>query len=273
MNTTLLMSDARHFRIDYEINPYMDTAVQPDPAAVAAEHDALVAAHLAAGRKVELLDAAPECPDMVYTANAAVVRGQRAVLASLPPERRAETPYHREWFTDHGFDVVQSPYAFSGQGDALACGDLLLAGYGQRTDRRAHDVVAEVLGYEIVPLRTTGPRWYDLDLAVAVIAPGVLAYCPAALDAPSQARLRALGATLIEVGEPEAQRFALNLVSDGTTVTMTTGTPILASALRDRGLTVVELDTTQLRKGGGGVRCTALTLDNPVSPPAPCPQG
>jgi N-dimethylarginine dimethylaminohydrolase len=23
------------------------------------------------------------------------------------------------------------------------------------------------------------------------------------------------------------------------------------------------MDTTQLRKGGGGVRCTALTLDNP----------
>jgi hypothetical protein len=32
VNTTLLMSDARHFRVDYEINPYTDTAVQPDPA-------------------------------------------------------------------------------------------------------------------------------------------------------------------------------------------------------------------------------------------------
>ncbi|NUO57809.1 MAG: amidinotransferase, partial [Hamadaea sp.] len=26
---------------------------------------------------------------------------------------------------------------------------------------------------------------------------------------------------------------------------------------------VIELDTTELAKGGGGVRCTALTLDNP----------
>ncbi len=49
----------------------------------------------------------------------------------------------------------------------------------------------------------------------------------------------------------------------GTTVTMTRGAPRLAAALRDRGLHVVELDTTQLAKGGGGVRCTALTLDNP----------
>ncbi|WP_410623306.1 dimethylarginine dimethylaminohydrolase family protein [Amycolatopsis sp. cmx-8-4] len=263
MNTALLMSGAHHFRVDYEINPYMDTAVQPDVAAAVAEHDALVAAHLAAGRKVEFLDPAPECPDMVYTANAAVVRGGRAVLANLPPERRDETPYHREWFRAKGFEVVESPYAFSGQGDALAYGDLLLAGYGQRTDRRAHDVVADALGYDIVPLRTTGPRWYDLDLAVAVVTPDVLAYCPAALDEPSQARLRELGGTLIEVTEAEAERFALNLVSDGATVTMTSGVPELAATLRERGLTVVELETTQLRKGGGGVRCTALTLDNP----------
>lgn len=114
-----------------------------------------------------------------------------------------------------------------------------------------------------MPLRTTGPRWYDLDLAVAVVTPDVLAYCPAALDEPSQARLRELGGTLIEVTEAEAERFALNLVSDGTTVTMTSGVPELAATLRERGLTVVELETTQLRKGGGGVRCTALTLDNP----------
>jgi hypothetical protein len=44
-----------HFRVDYEINPYMHTEVQPDPAAAVTEHEAIVAAHLAAGRKVEYL--------------------------------------------------------------------------------------------------------------------------------------------------------------------------------------------------------------------------
>ena len=45
---------------------------------------------------------------------------------------------------------------------------------------------------------------------------------------------------------------------------MTSGAPRLAADLRARGLTVVELDTTELHKGGGGVRCTALTLDTPA---------
>lgn len=263
MNSELLVSDASHFRVDYEINPYMDTAIQPDIQAALAEHQTIVAAHLAAGRKVEYLPSAPECPDMVFTANAAVIRGERAILGSPPPEREAEVPYFKAWLADRRFEVIQAPHAFSGQGDALACGDLLLAAYGQRTDERMLKVLARELDYEVVPLRTVSPRWYDLDLAVGVIAPDTLAYCPRALDARSLRTLRGLGVDLIEVSVEEAARFALNLVSDGTTVTMTRGAPLLAAALRDRGLEVVELDTTELAKGGGGVRCTALTLDNP----------
>lgn len=263
VNNELLVSDAAHFRVDYEINPYMHAEVQPDPAAAVIEHEAIMAAHVTAGRKVEYLPSAPECPDMVFAANAALVRGGRAVLACPPPERKAEMPYFQGWLTEHGYETIETPYAFSGQGDALAFGDLLLAGYGHRTDRRVHAILARELGYEVVPLRTIGPRWYDLDLTVAVIAESqTLAYCPQALDAPSRRRLRGLGVDLIEVSTDEAERFALNLVSDGTTVTMTRGVPRLADALRGRGLRVVELDTTELAKGGGGVRCTALTLDS-----------
>ncbi|MGL5824650.1 MAG: dimethylarginine dimethylaminohydrolase family protein [Nocardioides sp.] len=269
MNRELLVSDARHFRVDYEINPYMHTEAQPDPVAAVAEHEAIVAAHLAAGRRVSYLPSAPECPDMVFTANAAAARGDRAVLGSPPPERKAEVSYFREWLAAQGYQVTESPHAFSGQGDALACGDLLLVGHGQRTDSQVLPVLAETLGYEVIGLRTVSPRWYDLDLAVAVIDPQTLAYCPAALDGPSRLSLRGLGLDLIEVSVLEAARFALNLVSDGRTVTMTRGAPGLAGALRGRGLAVVELDTAELAKGGGGVRCTALTLDNPLPTAAP----
>jgi N-dimethylarginine dimethylaminohydrolase len=208
---------------------------------------------------------------MVYTANAAIVRGARAVLGDPPPERKAEIPYFRDWLEDDGREVLDAPYPFSGQGDALACGELLLAGYGQRTDRRMHGVLSEYLDYdadEIVPLRTVSAQWYDLDLAVAVISPSILAYHPPALDEPSRRCLQGLrterGIDLIDVSAAEAARFALNLISDGSTVTMTSGAPRLAADLRTRGFTVVELDTTELHKGGGGVRCTALTLDTPA---------
>jgi len=46
--------------------------------------------------------------------------------------------------------------------------------------------------------------------------------------------------------------------------TMSRGGPGLAGELRSRGFVVHELDTEQLAKSGGGVRCTALTLDAPA---------
>jgi N-dimethylarginine dimethylaminohydrolase len=261
MNTNLLVSDTWHYRIDYEINPYMSVGVQPDPRRAATEHHGIVGAHRRAGRAVEYIASAPECPDMVFTANTAVVVGDRAVLGRPPDPRLPEIPYVRSWLQLRGYEVLDAPYAFSGQGDALRCGSMLLAASGQRTDRRMHAVLADHLGLEIVPLCTSGPLWYDLDLAVAVIdGPRTIAYCPEALDETSVYELHGLGLDLIKVTVDEAAMFALNLISDGTTVTMTAGAPMLAAELRERGLRVVELDTTELRKGGGGVRCTALTL-------------
>jgi N-dimethylarginine dimethylaminohydrolase len=265
MNKHLLMSDTRHFVIEYQINPYMQLADQPNREAAQAEHREIVDTHIALGRSIEYLPSVPECPDMVYTANAALVSGNRAVLGRPPIQRCSERPHFRSWLCTRGFDVVDAPFPFSGQGDALPCGDLLLAGYGQRTDRRMHRFLARHLGYEVVSLRTVGPRWYDIDLVVAIIRPpNTVAYCPQALDAVSQRTIRSLGLDLIEVEPLEAEQFALNLVSDGCAVTMTRGAPRLAATLRARGFQVVELSTTQLRKGGGGIRCTSLTLDNPA---------
>ncbi|NWJ72084.1 amidinotransferase [Pseudonocardia sp. ICBG1122] len=262
MNTDLLISDTRHFRIDYVINPYMDVSVQPDVERSRIEHERIVRAHRAAGRTVRWMVSVPECPDMVYTANGAFVADGRAVLGVPPAARAAEIPYFASQLKADGYEIVESPYDFSGQGDALACGRFLLAGYGRRTDPRTHEVLAETFAYDIVPLHTADPLWYDLDLAVGVLDGTTVAYCPDALDPPAVGRLRSLGLDLIPVDPGEARRFALNLVSDGTTVTMTQGAPRLAATLRERGFDVVELSTTELRKGGGGVRCTALTLDN-----------
>jgi N-dimethylarginine dimethylaminohydrolase len=265
LNAHLLMSDVRHYRIDYVINPYMDPGDQPDPSAAATEHESLVDAHLRAGRTIERLPTVAGLPDMVYTANGAVVVDGVAVLGDPPTPRRGEIPHHRRALGELGLSVLDAPFRFSGQGDVLACGDLLLAAHGRRTDPRMLGFLAEHLRREVVPLRTAGPEWYDLDLAVGVVDPATVAWFPDALDGPSRRRLECLagleGVDLLEVSRPEAEAFALNLVSDGRTVTMTTGAPRLADRLRARGYAVDEVATDQLRKGGGGVRCTALTLD------------
>lgn len=262
MNRHMLVSDAENFSVEFEINPYMHKVIQPDWGLAVTEHDAIVAAHVEAGRTIERIPTVSGCPDMVYTANAALVRGNRAIVSRLPAEREPELPHYRRWLLDHDFDIIDAPYNFSGQGDSLAFGSRLFAGSGWRTDEAMQPVIADYLGYEIVPVRTTSDRWYDIDLAIAVITPETIAWCPTAFDLRSRQAIQAVpGIELIEVGLDEAECFALNLVSDSETVTMTTGAPRLAAELRGRGYQVVELRTEELKKGGGGVRCTALALD------------
>jgi len=191
------------------------------------------------------------------------VRGQRAVLGHLPPERAGEVAQTRAWLATHSYEVVDCPYQFSGQGDALPTGTgAVIKGRGWRSDPHSDAFVADALGYKVIPVRTTSPEWYDLDLAIGVLRPGLLAVCLDALDADSVATLRARAdLELIPVELAEAKRFALNLVSDGTAVTLAPGAPKLAAELRRRGLTVTILPVSQLLLGGGGIRCTTLALD------------
>lgn len=261
----ILMCAPREFRVSYEINPWMDAARQPDRSLALAEHRAVVRSLSVRGHSIEWLDPVADCPDMCFTANAGVVRGGRAFVANLPEARRAETPHHRAWFEQRGFAVRHTRYRFGGAGDALWCGDRLLAGYGPRerraTDLEVHAELASHFDAEVVSLQSTDPRFYDLDMVVGVLSPSLVAYCPAVLDGPSMARLRSLpGVDGIEVSLDDALGFGCNLMSDGQTVITSAAAPGLVAQLRACGFEVVALPVSQFMLAGGGVRCLGLDL-------------
>jgi N-dimethylarginine dimethylaminohydrolase len=251
------------FRIAYHINPYMHTSVQPDPVKLTPEYAAIVASHEALGRTLHFIEPDPAWPDMVYTANVALVRGRKAVMAYLPKERAGEVKLAKAWLQAHGFETFDCPVMFSGQGDALPTGTgAVIKGRGWRSHPDSDQFVANMLGYEIIPVQSISAEWYDIDLSIGVIKPGVIAVCLDTLDDASQERLAARSdLRIIPVSLEEAQKAALNLVSDGTTAIITTGVPDMAAALRAEGLIVVERSIHELWKGGGSIRCTALALD------------
>lgn len=263
MNKHLLVTDALNFRVDFEINPYMHQLDQPDHAKAIAQHQAIMQAHRDAGRTLEYLPTVSDCPDMIYVANSGLTRGKKVILSQLPTERQPETPHYRQWYEQHGYDVIEPPAAFSGQGDALPCGDYVLMGTGWRTAPELHQFVADNLGYKVISLQTTGPEYYDIDLAVAVLRPDLIAFCPEALEPASSERLANLpGVNHILISLEETKKFAANLVSDGQTVVMTNDAPQLAAAIEAHGLKTIRCATDQLAKGGGAIRCTSLALDN-----------
>lgn len=290
LNSTALMSDADYFDDGQAINAYMDTTVPIDVQKAKQEHAAIKNALQSAG--VTVIQVAPpeKCQDGVYTANWALVRGDKAVLSRLPNARQAEEPYAQSTLEKLGKQVTSVPdgLRFSGQGDALPCGDLLFMGSRYRTDPAVHDFIAKTLGYKVISLQTIPKRhwygfgpvvinnasgwpdsyFYDIDLALAVLrAPddsqkGLIAWCPKAFTYRSRALLRKLDKIdKLEVDYDEAVGgFACNLVSTGKTVVMSDKAPKLRAELEKRGFSVITPAISELAKGGGYIRCTTLTL-------------
>lgn len=274
------MSGADYFAVE-ELNPYSHKDDQPDKAAAAIEFASIQSALEDSGVTVVQIDAPEGCQDGIYTANWALCRGERAILASLPNMRAKEEYYARQALEDEGFEVIPAPYHFSGQGDALPCGDLLFAGQTYRTDPRMHQFIAEHLGFDVISLETvpvvdasgrmiineiTGwpdSFFYDIDLALSILTPELIAWCPEAFTPASQAKIRALSIEKIEVDYHEAiEGFACNLVSTGETVIMSDKAPKLQAAIEEKGLVTITPEITELAKGGGYIRCTTLTLHN-----------
>src|ERR1041385_5341043 len=99
-----LMSPPQHFAVTFSINPWMDPAAWADRgealhARAAQQWDALSAAVAASGARIETVAAHAGLPDLVFTANAAVVLDGKALLARFRhPERQGEQPVFRAAF-------------------------------------------------------------------------------------------------------------------------------------------------------------------------------
>jgi N-dimethylarginine dimethylaminohydrolase len=203
-------------------------------------------------------------PDLVFTANAALICGQRAVLSRFRhPERQGETPHNGRWLADHGFAVVElpEPLYFEGAGDALFCGETLVAGYRIRSDVRAHQHLGRLLGCGVIPVELVDPYYYHLDTCFCPLAPGLAAWYPAAFDDYGRRALEQAIDELIAVPEEEARHFACNAVVLGRTVVTNTGCPAFHAALRRGGFDPVETPLHEFVKAGGSAKCLTLRLD------------
>lgn len=143
INTTLLMSSADFFDV-VDINPYAHHIQSVSREKAIQEHESIQAAARDAGVDVIKVDAPLDCQDGIFTANWALVRGDKAVLSSLPNMRQAEEPFAEAALRFIGKEIIKPPYRFSGQGDAQPCGNYLFIGSNYRTDPRIHQFLAEI---------------------------------------------------------------------------------------------------------------------------------
>ena len=150
---------------------------------------------------------------------------------------------------------------FEGAGDALFCGETLIAGYRIRSDVRSQQMIGELIGREVIPLELIDDHYYHLDTCFCPLAAGEAIWFPGAFDDYGRRALAELIPTLIPVAAEEAQSFACNAVVVGRNVVTTTGCPQLHRDLKSRGYTPHETALSEFIKAGGSAKCLTLRLD------------
>jgi N-dimethylarginine dimethylaminohydrolase len=249
------------FAVEYAINPWMDVTTSVDVNVAQAQWQSLYQTYLRLGHHVDLIEPVRGLPDMVYAANGGFIANDIAIVARFRfAERAAESWAYAGWMSSLGYRPVSTRYVNEGQGDLLMVGEMVLAGHGFRTDRRAHDEISATLGVPVVSLELVDPRFYHLDTALAVLDDHTIAFYPPAFSAAAADQLRALFPDAIAVGSADAFVLGLNAVSDGLHVVLPSAATGFATQLREAGFEPVGVDLSELLKGGGSVKCCTLEV-------------
>lgn len=261
---TIMMCPPEHYGIEYEINPWMSTERQADTQLAQQQWLGLRRLLEDCGADVRLQPSVKGLPDLVFTANAALIYQRRAVLSRFRhPQRQGEEEHDRQWLETLGYGITELPDGlyFEGAGDALFCGDTLLAGYRMRSDATALQRVGELLNHRVIPLELMDPYYYHLDTCCCPLAPGRAAYYPGAFDDYGRQVLAGLIDELIVVEESEARAFACNAVVVGKHVVTNVGCPRLHRDLAAAGFEPHETPLSEFVKSGGSAKCLTLRLD------------
>jgi len=273
-----LMCRPDHFAVDYAINPWMNPKSWASESRILVdasrrEWAALHRALAGLGVAIELVPPAPHLPDLVFTANAAVVLDRKAVLSRFRyPERRGE----EEPF-DSAFRALQArglidmvaklpgDLVLEGAGDCVwdRTRNLFWMGHGPRSDRDAAAPIKDIFGVDAVPLELADARFYHLDTALCPLSRGEIMFVPAAFTAEGLARIhqRVTPRDRVEVPLEDACHLAANAVCVGNTVLMSYCGQHLHRQLAERGYQVTTTPLPSFLRSGGAAFCLTLRLD------------
>lgn len=265
-----LMCPPEYFNVAYIINPWMHGNLRRIDNAVAKQQWRALYDVLTDHAVVRLVLPQPGSPDMVFTANAGLVKQSRFILSRFRyPERQYEEPYFADWFQDRGFEVSFMPrdVAFEGAGDALfeRGTHCLWMAHGHRSIPAAREVLAERLGIEVVVLKLVDTRFYHLDTCFCPLEGGYLLYYPPAFDEESRASIesRVAAERRMVIGEEDALAFACNAVNIDGTIVLNHASAGLVRMVSRKGFDVIQTPLSEFMKAGGSAKCLTLRLDEP----------
>jgi N-dimethylarginine dimethylaminohydrolase len=274
-----LMCRPQHFAVTYSINPWMDPKAWHDGsrtlhATAVRQWQDLQHALVASGAAVEWVEPRAGLPDLVFTANGAVVLDGKALLSRFRhAERQLEEPVFAAAFRalqargliEEVIEPSRTP-VLEGAGDCVwdAHRRQFWMGFGFRSDHTARALVEDCFGVPCVPLALADPKHYHLDTAFCALPCGSVMYYPRAFTPKALAAIHAsvAHAERIILDAADAAAFAANAVPLGRRIVLSSCSEALRAVLKERGYSVVQTPLAAFLRSGGSACCLTLRLDH-----------
>ena len=252
------------YDVKYEINAWMSVERTPQGNEALEQWKKLHHTLIRLGCWIHYVDPIKEQPDMVFTANAGLVKDNKVVLAKFRhSERQGEEPALKKWFTELGYEVLETTSgAFEGEGDALFAGDKLFCGFGFRSDLSVYKEIGKLLDIpdkDIICCELTNSRFYHIDTCFCPIAKDKAIYFPGAFSKES-CKLMSKHIELIPICESNATKFACNSVVLGNNIVIPAGCEETHKLLQSHGFHCFPVEMSEFLKAGGAAKCLSLRI-------------
>lgn len=259
------MCPPNYFRIDYEINPWMHKENNVVSQSAFSQFNSLVEAYKKINIPISMIDADPELPDMVYSANYGFVQDNIFIASNFRYEqRRAESTLASKYFAKRNFEIarINPSIYYEGEGDHLKIGGVHYMGYGKRTSIKAAKELSSILNEEIIPLELVNPYFYHLDTALGPLNENTIIVNKNSFSPEGLSILNERFTDIIYTNEEDNRVMAPNLLAWGKDVVMAEGiSSDLEEAVTERGFTVHKVLMTEFLKGGGSIKCLSLRIN------------
>ena len=201
----------------------------------------------------------------IFTRDICVMSNQGAIIANLKFDpRKGEEKAAEKELISRGISIsfaFEYPAIFEGGDFVFIDKENVLLGIGDRTNRDALKKLSALLpSVHIHPVYL--PEGYlHLDVVLNIVSRNIaLAYLPA-LDNDTRSYLESSQIRIIEVSSEEQETMGTNALAIGSNRIIAAGSNRQVNEqMKKAGLDVIEIDMSEILKGGGGPRCMTLPV-------------
>jgi len=202
-------------------------------------------------------------PYQVFTRDTGCVIGRQFLVSNFVEEvRRAEVERVLSVIGKYRLEVIIPDEGYIEGGDILVDDHTLIVGIGSRTNSKGVDFVKRRFGHKFESFPLAFKKEYlHLDTVFDIIGGGKALIFRHAFDDDPLSEL-AKRFQLLEVASEEQERMAVNTLSlTSSTVVSIKENTALNIRLRKLGFEVIEVESSEIIKAGGSVRCATLPVE------------